>query len=195
MSARRTGVRWRRLTAALAAVLGLAGVLAVPAWGFWTDEVPVSGTTISAISAAQMAPTNLACVLTNPQTAGGFGNLSVSATVPTGSQFTYALQVINHSDNTTQIGPDHPVTPSGSTITYAFNNSEFPGIQTNVSIDFFARIVVRLANAPTWQAQSEINFDVQNATGGIGGVGGGFFYGSPIGQNSPGGVPGACTTA
>jgi hypothetical protein len=183
----------RKLVAALAAVVGLAGVLAVPAWGYWSQDANVSGTTITDYTVH--APTNVQCQLTKPVVilfSTFWQGLTVSATVPTDPGLSYAMQVIRIPDGS-QIGPDHPLTLSGSTVTYVFTNNEFPGISTDVHTDFFARFVVRLTNAPTWQATSQINFDEDDSTG-LFGITAGFYYGSPIGSTSPGGQPGACTT-
>lgn len=180
----------RRFAAALAAVLALIGILAVPAWGFWRQDANVSGTTITAFTVP--APTNLTCQLTKPVVivlTTYWQGLTVTATVPTGPQYSYALQVIQISSGS-QIGPDHPLTPSGSTVTYVFQNNEFPGIPTDVHTDFYARIAVRLTASPTWQNTSQINFDEDDTTG----LNAGYYYGSPRGTTSPGGQPGACST-
>jgi hypothetical protein len=123
----------------------------------------------------------------------GLQGLTVSATGPTDPGLSYVLQVIRLSDGS-QVGPDHPLTRSGSTGTYVFTNNEFPGIPTDVHTDFYARIVVRLTNAPTWQARSQINFDEDDSSG-LFGLAAGFYYGSPVGSTSPGGQPGACSTS
>lgn len=193
----RKALRSTRTRAALA--LGAVAVLAVSGTSAsWSDTVPISGTTVTALTVP--AATNLACVLSN-NNGSGFTSLVVTATVPAGSQVSYSLQLVHHlnpADGATFNLTGTP-TISGTTLTYTFQSgdiSQDAAANNSNHVDYFLNITGTLVSDPSWTSTvAQITFDATNAPGGIGGIGGGIFYGSPIGTPSPNGVPGACSTA
>jgi hypothetical protein len=190
----------------VASLLALSFAVNRPTFGLF-DSSPHSQTnTFTAVTIP--APTNVTCTLIpDPNIlVGGNTGLTVTATVPTGPQYSYALQVIQldtgepGSPQTLnppeQTVPNIALTPTGSTVSYSFNGSEFPSSidPANQHNDFLAQIVVSLTSAPSWQATGQIGFNQNSDT--ILVLGSTVdFYGTPTGTTAPSGMPGDCATS
>lgn len=187
----RFGRRLAVLTAVLA--LGLAG----PAWAYWTDDVDVSGTTITA---QVPAPSALTCALANPQLTGGYANLTFTDTLPagtgaegSGSTLEYAVD-FRRLDTGAAVSFTPTVTLSGTTLTIAFADGDIDSLSPDETAhDYYARVTVRLAASPTWTTSVQLNFDATNEDLAFP-LGGPDRYGSATGTTSPGGQPGQCST-
>lgn len=201
--------RLRSRSAALAAVTIVIVVALIggpAAWGMFSAPRVAATSTFSAFTVP--APTNVTCTLIPDSNilVGGYTGLTVAATVPTGPRYSYALQVIEldtgepGSPQTLnppeQTVPNIALTPTGSTVSYSFNGSEFPSSidPPNQHNDFLAKIVVSLTAAPSWQATGQVRFDENSDTVLV--LGGTvYFYGTPTGQTAPSGMPGQCATS
>jgi len=193
---------WQRLRSTRTrATVGLAAVLVVATtgvWASWADTVPVSGSTVAAFTVPQA--TAEACQLTNSVSSlsGTFYmGLTISATVPTGNQFGYQVQLARIASPNTIIWTHQPTSLSGSTLSYVFTSADITvdqPVANDPHIDYYVYVIVQLQNSPNWQStRTQLNVDASNSPGTLG-IGAGVYYGSLKGTNSPGGQPGQCTT-
>ncbi|GAB3915662.1 hypothetical protein GCM10011575_46800 [Microlunatus endophyticus] len=190
----RQGIRRVRVRAALA-LAGVAVLAVSSTTAAWTDTAPVTGTTLSALTVPPA--TGITCQLTNPSS-GYYMGLTIRATVPTGAQYSYQVQLVRLATPDTVIWSHAPTSSIGGALTYVFTQADIIADQPTAGsqhIDYYAKVIVQLANTISWQSTpTQINFDAQNAPGGVFGVGAGVYFGSVQGSTSPGGQPGQCTT-
>jgi hypothetical protein len=165
----------------------------------WTDSAPVTGMTVSALTVPPA--TAEACHLTNSSVGINlqtyYMGLNITATVPTGSRYSYVVQLARIATPNTIIWSHPPTSVTGSSLSYVFAAADIIAdqpTQGSTSVDYYVYVLVQLQNSPTWQStRSQLNIDASNSTGFFG-LGAGVYYGSPTGSNSPGGQPGQCTT-
>lgn len=186
-------VRHRRRLLVVLAAVGIVAATALPAWAYWSDDVEVTGATATADTVP--AATGLTCTMTNnvlltPYYTG----MRIQANVPSAPGYDYAIELARMATPDTVIW-SHPLSASGGGVTYDFVDSDITvdqPTQDSDSVDYYVRIVVSLAAAPSWNAVARINIDANYSPGTIG-IGADVYYGSQTGTTSPGGQPGQCS--